>query len=308
MKKNSIIFVAGHRGLVGSALVRLLRARGFTNLLLASHADLDLTDSGEVRTYFSAYEPDYVFLAAAKVGGIVANSTQPVEFMQENLRIQDNVISNSKRVGVKKLLFLGSACAYPKFAENPIKEEALLTGPLESSNECYALAKIAGIRLCQAYRKEYGCDFISAMPTNLYGLGDSYDLQNSHVIPGMIHRFHEAKTKTGECWLWGTGKPVRQFLFADDLAEACLALMDRYSESLPVNIGPEKWIHLEDLAYRIRSIVGFFGKGGWDTTKPDGTPDRRLDVSKIYDLGWRPKVGLDEGLKAAYQDFLCQQH
>lgn len=308
MKKNSLIYVAGHRGLVGSAIVRALRVAGHTNILTVSHADLDLTDAGDVRTYFSSYQPDYVFLVAAKVGGIVGNATYPVEFMQENLRIQDNVISNSYKYGVKKLLFFGSACAYPKLAENPIMEASLLTGPLEPSNECYALAKIAGIRLCQAYRKEYGCDFISAMPTNLYGTGDNYDPVNSHVIPGMIRKFHLAKTTASECTLWGTGKPIRQFLFADDLAAACLVLMDRYSDASQVNLGPKDWIHLEDLAARICAVTGFSGGGRWDTSKPDGTPDRRLDVSKIYDLGWRPKVSLDKGLKLAYQDFLCRQH
>jgi len=308
MNRESKIFVAGHRGLVGSALVRTLLAEGFENLVTATHRDLDLTDDLAVRWFFSVHKIEYVFLAAAKVGGIVGNATYPVEFLTENLRIQDNVISNAKAYGVKKLLFLGSACAYPKHAKNPITEDSLLTGPLEPSNAPYALAKIAGVTLCQAYRKEYGCDFISAMPTNLYGVGDSYDLQNSHVIPGMIRRFHEAKVGTGGCWLWGTGNPVREFLFSDDLAEACLVLMQSYSDESPVNISSGEPWRLEDLAHQIKEVVGFYGAGGWDTTKPDGTPDRRLDTSKMAALGWKPRVALRDGLKLAYQDFLCQQH
>jgi GDP-L-fucose synthase len=307
MNKESKIYVAGHRGLVGSALVRVLRDQGFTNIVKAPHRDVDLTVPDAVKWFFAREEPEYVFLAAARVGGIIANSTYPVEFMLDNMRIEDNVISNAKLYGVKKLLFLSSSCAYPKHAPNPIKEDYLLTGMLEPSNKWYAVVKIAGILLCDAFRQEYGCDFISAMPTNLYGVGDSYDLQNSHVIPGMIRRFHEAKTKTGECWLWGTGKPTREFLFADDLARACIVLMQEYSEAGTINISSGQPMMLEDLAYRVREMVGFWGKGGWDTTKPDGTPDRRLDISKITALGWAPQVGLEEGLKLAYQDFLCRK-
>jgi GDP-L-fucose synthase len=311
MNKDSCILVAGARGLVGSALCRVLRARGFTNLVTPSRKDFDLTDSMTTERLISAAKPDYVFVSAAKVGGIIANSAYPVEFMTENLRIQLNVLESAKKHEVKKLLFLGSACAYPKLAENPIREDALLTGALEPSNECYALAKISGIKLCEAYRKEYGCDFISAMPTNLYGVGDHYDLNNSHVIPGMIRRIHEAKLRRDtHAVLWGTGSVTRDFLFSDDLAEACLVLMDRYSEPQTINIASGKAIQLRVLANVISDVVGFPGDIWWDATKPDGTPLREMDCSKLKALGgWEPKTGLREGLTAAYEDFLkCQQH
>lgn len=307
MNKDSKIFVAGHRGLVGSALCRVLRAEGYTNIITVGRGDVDLTDPVAVRWFFSSYLPEYVFLAAAKVGGIVGNSDAPVEFMLENLRIQDNVISNSKNYGVKKLLFLGSACAYPKLAETPIQESSLLTGMLEPSNECYALAKICGIKLCRAYRKQYDCDFISAMPTNLYGIGDHYDLRTSHVIPGMIRRMHEAKS-VGVVELWGSGRPIREFLFADDLARACIVLMQKYSGVLSVNITSGIPITLQHLSEYVAQAVGFTGKTQWDTSRPDGTPNRQLDDTILSNLGWQPEVELPDGLKLAYDDFLCQAH
>lgn len=308
MNKDAKIFVAGHRGLVGQALCRTLKSRGFENLVVVSREEVDLTDPVAVKWFFSSTQPEYVFLSAAKVGGIVANSERPVDFMVDNLRIEMNVLENSWKYGVKKLLFLGSACAYPKHAENPIREESLLTGALEPSNECYALAKIAGIKLCQAYRKQHGCDFISAMPTNLYGISDHYDLQNSHVIPGMIHRIHDAKAAGKESvTLWGTGQVTREFLFADDLAAACVLLMDTVPDLGLVNIAPGGTVSLETLAEMVARVVGFAGRMEWDVSKPDGTPLRALDSSKIYTLGWMPRVSLADGLELAYQDFLCQQ-
>jgi GDP-L-fucose synthase len=305
MTKDSKIFVAGHRGLVGSAICRLLRAEGHTNIITATRGDVDLTDPVAVKWFFSSHQPEYVFLAAAHVGGIVGNSNAPVEFMLENLRIQDNVISNSKNYGVRKLLFLGSACAYPKHATNPIVEDDLLTGPLEPSNEAYALAKICGIRLCRAYRKQYDCDFISAMPSNLYGIGDHYDLTNSHVIPGMIRRMHEAKGKPSVT-LWGTGRPIREFLYADDLARACWVLMNEYSGNHAVNITSGIPTTLAHLACFVARAVGFAGDVVWDTSKPDGTPARILDGTILDNYGWSAETLLPEGLKLAYEDFLCQ--
>ena len=305
MQLNDRIFVTGHNGLVGSALKRVLESQGYTDLLTATRNEVDLRDWRAVRGFFSEQKPKYVILCAAKVGGIVANSTQPVEFLLDNLRIQNNVIEASKIFGVEKLLFLGSACAYPKFATCPIREESLLTGMLESSNEGYALAKISGIRLCQAYRKQYGCNFIAAMPTNLYGPGDSYDLENSHVLPGMLRRMHEAKDAVR---LWGTGSPIREFLYSDDLARACITLMQKYDKPELINIGTGNGITLSLLAQCVAHTVGFHGSIFWDTTKPDGTPTRYLDCSKIHALGWRHRVELLEGLKIAYQDFLCRQH
>lgn len=308
MNKDARIFVAGHRGLVGSALCRVLRAHGFTNLVLVPRSEVDLADPVAVKWFFSAYLPEYVFLAAARVGGIMANTMNSVEFMLENLRIQGNVISNAKEYKVKKLLFLGSSCAYPKHALTPVKEEDLMTGPLEPSNECYALAKIAGIRLCQAYRRQYGCDFISTMPTNLYGIGDHYDLETSHVIPGMIRKFHEAKLAGRDVELWGNGDPVREFLYADDLAEACLVLMQGYSADIHANITSGAPYHLWCLAELISLTVGFEGAIKWNPDRPNGTPVRILDGSILRQLGWRPKIEIQEGLKLAYQDFLCRQH
>jgi len=308
MNKDSRIFVAGHGGLVGSALCRVLKAAGFSQVITVLRAVADLTDPVAVKWLFSSYQPEYVFLAAARVGGIVANSMYPVEFMAENLKIQINVMENAKAYGVRKLLFLGSACAYPKFAENPISEASLLTGALEPSNECYALAKISGVKLCGAYRKEYGCDFISAMPTNLYGVGDTYHLQNSHVIPGMIRRIHDAKQAArSDVALWGTGKVTREFLYADDLAEACLALMEKYSEDATINVGYGSAVPLDFLAQRVAEAVGYSGKILWDHSRPDGTPNRRLDSSRIFGLGWSPKVYLREGLQRAYADFVARE-
>jgi GDP-L-fucose synthase len=312
MNKDSRILVTGHRGLAGSAVCRALKASGYDNLITWSHEKVDLTNPVVVRWAFSSYQPEYVFHCAAKVGGIVANSTKPVEFMLDNMRIEMNVLENAKNYGVKKLLFLGSACAYPKLAQNPIFEEYLLTGALEPSNECYALAKIAGIKLCEAYRKEYGCNFISVMPTNLYGLGDSYDPQNSHVIPGMIRRVHERVLGLlPGVTFWGTGKPTREFLFADDLAVACILLMDCSEYLGLVNIGSGELVALRDLAAMVVKVAGHSGPIEWDITKPDGTPERRLDSSKIFWLGWRPKITLEQGLQLAYQDFrlhLCHAH
>jgi GDP-L-fucose synthase len=257
---------------------------------------------------FSSYQPEYVFLSAAKVGGIVANSTTPVEFMAQNLRIQLNVLESAYRQGVKKLLFLGSACAYPKLAENPIKESALLTGALEPSNECYALAKIAGIRLCEAYRRQYGCDFISVMPTNLYGIGDNYDPENSHVLPGMIRRLDQCvRNRADVAVMWGSGKPVREFLFSDDLARACVLLMQEYRGVGLVNAGSGDWIKLSDLATLAAQVIGFRGRIEWDAGRPDGTPIRYLDNSILLDLGWRPEVDLAEGIRIAHEDFKCRK-
>jgi GDP-L-fucose synthase len=308
MNKDSRIYVAGHTGMVGGAICRALKAQGYERIITADRSQVDLCNPMMVEWFFSSYIPEYVFLSAAKVGGIMANSTYPVEFMLDNMRIEMNAIENAKKYGVKKLLFLGSACAYPKLAANPILEEYLLTGALEPSNECYALAKIAGIKLCEAYRKEYGCDFISAMPTNLYGIGDHYSLQDSHVIPGMIRRIHDAKEAGhGEVQLWGSGKPSREFLFSEDLAEACIMLMNYPEYRGLVNIGYGSAIHLNQLASYVAAVVGFPGEIFWDPTKPDGTPERQMDNSKMDSIGFYPRTPLPTGLKAAYQDFLCRK-
>lgn len=305
MTKTSRVFVAGHRGLAGSAICRELQKREFTNLMLVGREVADLRDPVAVKWLFSSYLPEYVFLCAAKVGGIVANSELPVEFMTDNLRIELNVLEAAKEYGVKKLLFLGSACAYPKFAKTPVSEDALLTGLLEPSNECYALAKISGVKLCDAYQREYGCDFISATPTNLYGIGDNYTLRHSHVIPGMIRRLHDAKNRRmSEVKMWGTGKPTRDFLFSDDLARACFRLMEDYQGPGTINVGTGQTVELCRVAETIAEVVSFPGELLWDMTTPDGTPDRKLDCSKIYALGWRPEVSLDAGLRIAYDDFL----
>ncbi len=306
MNTNSRILVTGHRGLVGGAILRALVKQGYPELIVLDHGACDLTDPIAVKWAFSSYRPEFVFHCAAKVGGIVANLTHPVEFMIQNMRMELNVLEGAKEYGVKKLLFLGSACAYPKFAENPIRESSLLTGALEPSNECYALAKISGIKLCEAYRKEYGCNFISVMPTNLYGIGDNYDAEGSHVIPGMIRKMHQAKLEKTTAELWGTGNPCREFLFSDDLAEGCLVLMQQSANSGLVNIGFGSSTGLRLLASLVANAVGYSGDIGWDTTKPDGTPDRRMDNTKIFSTGWRPKVELREGLALAYKDFLCR--
>lgn len=291
--------------MVGSAILRKLQAEGYTNLLFRSSQELDLRNQQAVADFFAAEKPDYVFLAAAKVGGIVANNTYRADFLYENLAIQNNVIHQAYLHGVKKLLFLGSSCIYPKLAPQPLKEEYLLTGLLEPTNEPYAIAKIAGIKLCDAYRDQYGCNFISVMPTNLYGYNDNYHPENSHVLPALIRKFHEAKTSgAASVTVWGTGSPLREFLFADDLADACYFLMQEYNEAGLVNIGTGIDLSIKDLALLIKEVVGFTGDLVFDTSKPDGTPRKLLDVSKLHTLGWKHRIALQEGLALAYQDFL----
>lgn len=305
MEKESKIYVAGHRGMVGSAIVRKLTSLGYANLLTRTSAELDLRNQQQVADFFDIEKPEYVFLAAAKVGGIVANNTYRADFLYENLAIQNNIIHGSYLNKVKKLMFLGSSCIYPKLAPQPLKESYLLSGYLEQTNEPYAIAKIAGIKMCEAYRAQYGCNFISVMPTNLYGTNDNYDLVNSHVLPAMIRKFHEAKEKSAsEMSLWGTGSPMREFLHADDLAEACLFLMENYNESELVNIGTGEDVTIKNLAALVKQIVGFQGEIMWDTSKPDGTPRKLMDVSKLHGLGWHHKIALEDGIKLAYQDFL----
>lgn len=305
MEKESKIYVAGHRGMVGSAIVRKLTSLGYTNLLTQTSTELDLRNQQQVTDFFEVEKPEYVFLAAAKVGGIVANNTYRADFLYENLAIQNNIIHNSYLNKVKKLMFLGSSCIYPKLAPQPLKESYLLSGYLEPTNEPYAIAKIAGIKMCEAYRAQYGCNFISVMPTNLYGTNDNYDLVNSHVLPAMIRKFHEAKERSAsEMTLWGTGSPMREFLHADDLAEACLFLMKNYNDSELVNIGTGEDVTIKNLAALVKKIVGFQGETIWDTSKPDGTPRKLMDVSKLHSLGWHHKIALEDGIKLAYQDFL----
>lgn len=305
LEKQAKIYVAGHRGMVGSAIVRKLQGLGYTNLVLKTSAELDLRDQVKVAEFFASEKPDYVFLAAAKVGGIVANNTYRADFLYENLAIQNNIIHSSFVNKVKKLMFLGSSCIYPKLAPQPLKESYLLSGYLEETNEPYAIAKIAGIKMCEAYRAQYGCDFISVMPTNLYGPNDNYDLENSHVLPAMIRKFHEAKER-GEAsmTLWGSGAPMREFLHADDLAEACVYLMETYSDAELVNIGTGIDVTIKELAETVKEIVGFTGDIQWDRTRPDGTPRKLMDVSKLHSLGWKHKIELKEGISLAYQDFL----
>jgi len=305
LEKDLKIYVAGHRGMVGSAIVRKLTSLGFTNLLTRTSTELDLRNQQQVADFFEVEKPDYVFLAAAKVGGIVANNTYRADFLYENLAIQNNVIHAAFLNKVKKLMFLGSSCIYPKLAPQPLKESYLLSGYLEPTNEPYAIAKIAGIKMCEAYRAQYGCNFISVMPTNLYGTNDNYDLVNSHVLPAMIRKFHEAKEKgASKMTLWGSGTPMREFLHADDLAEACLFLMENYNEAELVNIGTGEDVTIKNLASLVKQIVGFQGEIIWDTTKPDGTPRKLMDVSKLHGLGWHHKIALIDGIKLAYQDFL----
>jgi GDP-L-fucose synthase len=305
LEKEAKIYVAGHRGMVGSAIVRKLQGLGYTNLVLKTSAELDLRDQVKVAAFFAAEKPEYVFLAAAKVGGIVANNTYRADFLYENLAIQNNIIHASFVNNVKKLQFLGSSCIYPKLAPQPLKASYLLSGYLEETNEPYAIAKIAGIKMCEAYRAQYGCDFISVMPTNLYGPNDNYDLENSHVLPAMIRKFHEAKERgDASMTLWGTGSPMREFLHADDLAEACVYLMESYSDSELVNIGTGIDVTIKELAETVKQIVGFQGEINWDTTRPDGTPRKLMDVSKLHSLGWKHKIELKDGIALAYQDFL----
>jgi GDP-L-fucose synthase len=306
LEKQAKIYVAGHRGMVGSAIVRYLQKNGYQNLVLKTSAELDLRNQQAVADFFAQEKPAYVFLAAAKVGGIVANNTYRADFLYENLAIQNNVIHAAYVNQVTKLMFLGSSCIYPKLAPQPLKESYLLTGLLEPTNEPYAIAKIAGIKMCEAYRAQYGCNFISVMPTNLYGPNDNYDLQNSHVLPAMIHKFHEAKTRGDQSMeLWGTGSPMREFLYADDLAEACLFLMETYNESELVNIGTGVDVTIKELAQTVQQIVGFSGTIQWDTNRPDGTPRKLMDVSKLHGLGWKHHIELAQGIQLAYQDFLA---
>ncbi len=308
MEKSAKIYVAGHRGMVGSAIVRKLVAEGYNNIITRSSKELDLRNQDAVTGFFAAEKPDYVFLAAAKVGGIVANNTYRADFIYENLAIQNNIIHNSYVNEVKKLMFLGSSCIYPKMAPQPLKEEYLLTGLLEETNEPYAIAKIAGIKMCDAYRAQYGCNFISVMPTNLYGYNDNYHPQNSHVLPAMIRRFYEAKeAKKDEVVIWGTGSPKREFLFADDLAEACFFLMENYNEPAPINVGIGTDVTIKELAYLVKDIIGFEGEISFDTTKPDGTPRKLMDVEKLHSFGWKHTVELPEGIKLAFQDFLSKE-
>ncbi len=305
MELNSKIFVAGHKGMVGSAIVRKLTELGYTNIIRASKKELDLTNQMAVQTFFANEKPDYVFLSAAKVGGIKANKEMKGDFIYENLMIQSNVIKWSHQFGVKKLLFLGSSCIYPKMAPQPLKEEYLLTGELEPTNDAYAIAKIAGIKMCQSFNEQFGTNFISVMPTNLYGPNDNYDLNNSHVLPAMIRKFHEAKIEGKEfVEIWGSGTPMREFLYVDDLADACIYLMNNYNSSEIVNIGTGKDISIKELAYLIKDVVGFKGDIYFNTEMPDGTPRKLMDVSRLKNLGWEYKTKLTEGIQKTYKDYV----
>jgi GDP-L-fucose synthase len=304
MNKKDKIYIAGHRGMVGSAIVRKLQAEGFSNLLLRTSKELDLRNQQAVATFFATEKPDFVFMAAARVGGILANNTYRADFLYDNLMIQNNIVHEAHVNGVKKLLFLGSSCIYPKMAPQPLKEEYLLTGLLEHTNEPYAIAKIAGIKLCDAYRTQYGCNYISVMPTNLYGPNDNYDLKGSHVLPALIRKFHEAKiNKEPSVVMWGTGTPMREFLHADDLADACYFLMQQYNDAGFVNIGVGEDITIKNLALLIKDIVGYTGNIEHDLSKPDGTPRKLMDVSKLHALGWKAKIDLRAGIEKAYLDF-----
>ena len=305
MNERSRIYVAGHRGLVGSAIGRELVRMGCSNLIGRTRQEVDLLNPAAVQQFYDAARPEFVFVAAARVGGIFANDQAPASFLWENLQIQSNLIHGAWQSGVKKLLFLGSSCIYPKLAPQPLQEESLLSGPLEPTNQWYAIAKIAGLKMCQAYRRQYGCDFISAMPTNMYGPNDNYDLETSHVLPALLRKFHEAKeTKAPSVTCWGTGAPLREFLYADDLARACVFLMQNYSQEQFINVGFGSDISIRQLAELIREIVGFQGDIVWDRTKPDGTPRKLMDSSRLFTLGWRPKVDLRTGIALAYQDYL----
>src|SRR5690554_5395126 len=305
MEKEAKIYIAGHRGMVGSAIHRQLISRGFNNFVLRTSAELDLRDQAAVNAFFAEQKPEYVFLAAAKVGGILANNTYRAEFLWDNLRIQNNIIHSAHTHGTKKLMFLGSSCIYPKLAPQPLKEEYLLTGPLEPTNEPYAIAKIAGIKMCEAYRDQYGCNFISVMPTNLYGYNDNYHPEYSHVLPALIRRFHEAKVSGDpDIIIWGSGTPRREFLFADDLGDACVFLLENYNDSEFINVGTGEDLSIADHAGLISEIVGFRGRLNFDPTKPDGTPRKLMDVSKLHGMGWRHSTNLREGIAKSYQDYL----
>ncbi len=308
MELSSKIYIAGHRGMVGGAILRNLTGKGFTHIITRTSSELDLRDQLAVNDFFEAEKPEYVFLAAAKVGGINANNVFRADFIYENIMIEANIIHAAYVNKVKKLMFLGSSCIYPKMAPQPLKEDYLLTGTLEQTNEPYAIAKIAGIKMCEAYRSQYNCNFISVMPTNLYGFGDNYNLNNSHVLPALIRKMHEAKESNAEdVMVWGSGTPKREFLFADDLAEACSFLMQNYNEEQLVNIGTGEDLSIADLAKLIKDIVGFKGKIVFDSTKPDGTPRKLMDVTKLHNLGWKHKTDLPEGIKLAYKNFLENQ-
>lgn len=307
MKKSAKIYIAGHRGMVGSAIYRKLEKEGYTNLLSRTSEELDLRNQQAVLDFFAAEKPEYVFLAAAKVGGIVANNTYRADFLFENLAIQNNVIHSAYLNQVKKLMFLGSSCIYPKMAPQPLKEEYLLTGTLEETNEPYAIAKIAGIKMCDAYRDQYGCNFVSVMPTNLYGYNDNYHPQNSHVLPALIRKVHEAKINNEkQITVWGSGSPMREFLFADDLADACYFLMENYNEPNLINIGVGHDLTIKDLALLIKDVLQYDGELVFDASKPDGTPRKLMDVNKLHALGWKHKIELREGIALAYQDFLSR--
>ena len=305
---DSPVFVAGHSGLVGSAIIRRLEVEGFSNILTARRAQLDLRDQAEVAHWFKANRPEYVFLVAGTVGGIMANSTRPAEFIYDNMMIHGTVVQSSYEYGVRKLLYLGSSCIYPREATQPITEDQLLTGLLEPTNESYAIAKIAGIKLCQAYRRQYGCDFISAMPTNLYGSNDNFDLTSSHVLPALIRKFHEARMVGADSVeIWGTGSPMREFLHVDDLADACLFLLRNYSDDLHINVGTGVDLSIRDLAQKVRNVVYPTAELAFDTSKPDGTPRKVLDISRLGALGWSPSITLDDGIRSTYEWFLDQQ-
>jgi GDP-L-fucose synthase len=300
------IYVAGHRGMVGSAIVRALRAAGYTDIIMRTSAELDLRDGAAARAFLAAEQPAYVVMAAARVGGIKANSTEPYDFLYDNLAMAANVIDGSRRAGVRKLLFLGSSCIYPKMAPQPIREDSLLTGPLEVTNEAYAIAKITGIKLCDHARAQYGCDFISAMPCNLYGTGDNFSLENSHVLPALIRKMHEAKLRgDASLRLWGTGTPLREFLHADDLADACVLLLERYSQAGHINVGSGEELSIRQLAGQIAQVVGFTGRIKFDPSMPDGTPRKLMDDSRIRALGWKPRLALPEGIRSAYAWYLA---
>jgi GDP-L-fucose synthase len=306
MDRAAKIYVAGHRGMVGSAIVRALRAAGHTAVVTRTSAELDLRDGAATRAFLAAEQPATVVMAAARVGGIKANSTEPYDFLYDNLAMAANVIEGSRRAGVRKLLFLGSSCIYPKMASQPIREESLLTGPLEVTNEAYAIAKITGIKLCDHARAQYGCDFISAMPCNLYGTGDNFSLENSHVLPALIRKMHEAKLRGDDSLrLWGTGTPLREFLHADDLADACVLLLERYSQAGHINVGSGEELSIRQLADQIAQVVGFTGRLEFDPSMPDGTPRKLMDVSRIRALGWKPRIALTEGIRSAYAWYLA---